>query len=212
MWLIGDQTWSDTPWATALRDDGSILGVASLLVPDHAMNISTGECAQLNVAVVNRGWACNYQMGVLTFAGSLFKPPYSANQIPIKFERIEQSNSTVVASDPLPKSALTNKSAMIIGNRYRYRLSISQTDAMLVDPDPTRPETLHAIKWAWQPEVASVSPVLEIAGLAGCRPSRAATQVGSLAELNAATTTAFRWEGSNLFMRVAPGGDELICQ
>jgi cell migration-inducing and hyaluronan-binding protein len=211
VWLLGELTWSDTPWATALRDDGSISGIPGLLVPDHAMNISTGDCTLLNFAVVNHGYSCNYQMGVLTFSSSLFKPPYSAIQIPIKFERVEQANGIVVASDALPKSALTNKSAMIIGNRYRYRLSLSQPDAMLADPIPGRKETEHAIKWVWQPEVDTVSPVIEIDGLAGCRPSRAATQVGSLAELNTATTTAFRWEGSNLFMRLAPGDDEMIC-
>ncbi|MEZ4364124.1 MAG: right-handed parallel beta-helix repeat-containing protein [Kofleriaceae bacterium] len=200
--LNGERTWSDTPWTTAVRDDGSLTGAPGLLVPDHPMNVSAGECARVSATVADAGWSCQYRWGVLFFAESRFRAPYDAIRVPIKFERIEQATGAVVASDPLRPEQLTNKSGMIVGLRYRYRLSLSQPDAV--------PELVRMI---WQPEDGSLSPILEIDGVAAnrCRPSRAGAELPSLAALNTATATAYRWENGNLYMRVSAGADDLVC-
>ena len=200
--LSGELTWADTPWSTAVRDDGSISGVPGLLVPNHPMNVSPGDCTRLGAASVDNGWSCRYGWGVLWFAESVFKAPYDAIHIPIKFERIEQATNAIVSSDALRPDQLTNKSGMITGLRYRYRLSLSQSNAVA-----------DLVRWNWQPEDGSLSPILEIDGVAAarCRPQRAAVELPSLAALDTAGSTAYRWENGNLYMRVSPGGDSLIC-
>lgn len=203
----GDRTWSDTPWTTAVRDDGSISGRTGLLVPAHPMNASAGDCAPVGRGAVDDGLLCQYDWGVLELSGSKFTPAfdgargYDAIRVPIKFERIERSTGAVVPSDALRADQLTNKTGLITGTRYRYRLSVSQPDATPV-----------LVQWTWQPERGGLSPVLEIDGATRCRPKRAAAEVGSLAALDQAGTTAYRHENGNLYMRVAPGADQLVCE
>ncbi len=205
--LFGDRTWADTPWTTAVRDDGSITGKTGLLVPNHPMNASAGECVGAPKSAADDGLVCQYDWGVLELSGSRFTPAfdetrgYDAIRVPVKFERIERSSGAVVASDALSPGQLTNKTGMIVGSRYRYRLSVSQPDAGPV-----------LVRWTWQPEKGAVSPVIAIDGASRCRPGRAAAPVGSLADLDRATTTAYRHEGGNLYMRLAPGADDLVCE
>lgn len=202
VYLDVDTPWADTPWTTALRDDGSITGAPGLLLPDHPMNASAGECASVGVSSVDKGLSCSYTWGVMTFAGSTFKSGYDANRVPIKFERIERSSGAIVTSDALRPDQLSNKSGMISGLRYRYRLSLSQAGAEPV-----------VIRWVWQPEDGKVSPIVEIDGVAAalCHP-KGATQVSSLAALDTAASTAYRWENGNLYMRVSPYTEgELFC-
>lgn len=204
MQLWGERTWSDAPWTSAVRDDGSITGAAGLLVPDHPLNASAGDCAPVSPAAVDRGLRCGYAWGVLTFAESQFDPPYDAIHVPIKFERIERATGAIASSDPLGATQLTNKTGMIEGLRYRYRLSLSQPDA-----------APRLIRWVWQPEDGQVSPIIEIDGVAaaGCRPASVpvAAQLPSLAALDGLTGTGFRWEQGNLYMRLAAGADQLSC-
>lgn len=200
--LFGDSGWGDTLWTTAVRDDGSISGKAGLLLPDHPMNSSAGECEALSASAVDRGLRCQYQWGVLELSGSKFDPGYDAIHVPIKFERIDNATGAIVSSDALERERLTNKTGLIVGDRYRYRLSISQTDA--------RPQL---VAWTWQPETPAMSPVIEIDGVAAarCRPARALAEAPSRAALLAATETAYLYESGNLYMRLSPGGDQLAC-
>ena len=200
--LWGDRLWADTPWATALRDDGSLSGAPGLLVPDHPMNASTGDCSRVTPNVAARGLLCRYDMGILQFSGSVFAPPYDAIRVPIRFERIERATGAIVSSDALAATELTNKAALIEGLRYTYRLSLSQPDARAM-----------LIQWWWQPENGEPSPMLEIDGVAryNCHPSTASRQADSLAALDLATTTTYRYENGNLYMRLGPGVDSLKC-
>jgi hypothetical protein len=167
------------------------------------MNVSSGDCTRVAPAAADNAWSCRYDWGVLWFAESVFQPPYDAIHVPIKFERIEQATGAIVTSDALRPDQLTNKSGMILGLRYRYRLSLSQGDAKPV-----------LVRWIWHPEGYVLSPIIEIDAVAAsrCHPGRAASELPALADLNTATSTAFRWENGNLYMRVAPGADSLICQ
>lgn len=200
--LWGDRGWEDTPWTSAVRDDGSISGAPGLLVPDHPMNNSAGECSPVNPAAAANSLSCRYTWGVLNLFPSIFPAPYDANHIPVKFERIEQATGAIASSDPLAATALTNKSGMILGLRYRYRLSLSQPNVL-----PTQ------VRWLWQPETPAMSPIIEIDGVAGagCHPNSATGQLPSLAALDSTTTTAYRYENGNLYMRLAPGYDVLAC-
>ena len=197
-----DTPWADTPWTSALRDDGSISGVPGLLVPDHPMNASAGECTPIAAAYVDKGLSCSYSWGVMTFSGSTFKAGYDAGRVPLKFERIERSTLAIVTTDALRPDQLANKTGMISGPRYRYRVSISQPGAEPV-----------AVRWTWQPEASGLSPIIEIDGVAGalCHPKRG-LQVSSMAALDGAMTMAYLYESGNLYMRALPGVEgELFC-
>lgn len=194
--------WRDTLWTSALRDDGSISGTAGLLVPEHPMNASQGECSPVSSAAVDRALLCSYRWGTMRFAGTTFKSGFDADHVPLRFERIERATGATVATDSIGPAELTNKTGMIAGLRYRYRITVSQPGA-----------EVERMRWTWQPEEAGVrSPVLQVDGILAptCRPS-IGTRVSSMTALEGATSAAYFWQGATLYMRVTPGDGELLC-
>jgi cell migration-inducing and hyaluronan-binding protein len=195
--------WADVLWTSALRDDGSISGTPGLLVPDHPMNASDGECVRVPAGAVDRGLRCRYGWGVLRLAGTTFKAAgYDADHVPIAFSRIENATGATVSTDALGPTALTNKVGLITGLRYRYRIVPSQAGA-----------ELDRLRWTWQPEDAKVvSPILRLDGVVGlqCRP-KGGSRVSSMTALEVAGTTTYFWQGSSLYFRVGAGEGELTC-
>ena len=136
------------------------------------------------------------------FAYTTFKSGYDVHHVPLKYERIDRMTGEIVTSDPLGPTQLTNKTGMISGLRYRYRVSVSQAGA-----------ELERMRWVWQPEDGKISPIVEIDGVAAalCHP-RGGARLSSLAALDNAMSTAYHWQNGNLYMRVQPGGvGELSC-
>lgn len=187
----------ETPWTTAVRDlDGSLSGVAgSLLVPNHPLNV-TPDCTALATSVAD-GYACAYDWGVLAFFDSVLPAPWDPNHFPFTVERVEVSTGTVVSPGPMPMGALANKTGLIISPKYHYRLGAQ-----------VAPVTL---RMRWQADSGALSPMLEIPGAPGCRPLGAA-QSPSVEALAAATTTGYAVVGNTLYVRVAPGVSEFLCQ
>lgn len=168
--------WQDYVLCSAVKDlDGSLGGIAgTTIVANHPLN-QDATCSPMPGTTALR---CNYDIGHLGFAGTEYAAGtgFDSNIVPSRFER---SDGAWMAYTPgTPHQPYWNK-LMVINNRgYRYKVTF--THAV-----PTVPRM-----WFQAASQATLSPVIELAGLKSTCVPQGSTAVGSLAQLESLTTMA----------------------